>query len=149
MPPLLVLLPSLPWRPGPSPPGADAAPPSDGVMGVAELVSVSAASASAASASCASLLVLELALDDLGLVATAGSLNPHWHDVLVIGGQDSLQLRRERVRLQFGVNIHRCALVVKCSCIHAVVKIDSIMRAFGCDYILLSSKQQNIYLKCI
>ena len=58
-------------------------------MGVAELVSVSAASASAASASCASQLVLELALDDLGLVATAGSLNSHWHDVLVIGGQDS------------------------------------------------------------
>jgi hypothetical protein len=96
-------------------------------------------------------LVLELALDDLGLVATAGSLNPHWHDVLVIGGQDSLQLQRERVRLPFGVNIHHRALVVKCSCIHAVVKIDSIMRAFGCDYILLSesSKPQNIYITCI
>ncbi len=41
-------------------------------------------------------MVLELALDDLGLVANAGSLNPI--DVLVIGSQDGLQLQLEGVR---------------------------------------------------
>ncbi len=37
---------------------------------------------------CVVLLVLELRLDYPGLVATAGTLNPH--DVFVIGGQDGL-----------------------------------------------------------
>ena len=66
------------------------------------------------------LLVLESALDDLELVATAGALNPL--DVLVIGGQDSLQLRLEGVRLHFGVCIYHRALLLKCSCIDAVLK---------------------------
>ena len=55
-----------------------------------------------------------------GLAATAGALNPL--DVLLIGGQDCLQLRLEGVRLHFGVyNYHR-ALVLKCSCIDAVLE---------------------------
>ncbi len=58
------------------------------------------------------LLVLESALDSPGLVATAGALNPR--DVLVIGGQDSLQLQLEGVRLHFGVCIYHRALVIKC-----------------------------------
>ena len=52
------------------------------------------------------LLVLNLALDDLSLGATAGSLNPL--DVLVKGGQDGLQLRLEGVRLQFGTYTRSC-----------------------------------------
>ena len=48
-------------------------------------------------------MVLELALDDLGLGATAGAHNPL--DVLVIGGQGGLQLRPERVRRHFGVDL--------------------------------------------
>ena len=39
------------------------------------------------------LLVLELALDDLGLGATAGALNPLDVLVILVGGQDCLQLR--------------------------------------------------------
>ena len=66
------------------------------------------------------LLVLKSALDDLELVATAGALNPL--DVLVIGGHDSLQLRLEGVRLHFGVCIYHSALLLKCSCIDAVLK---------------------------
>ncbi len=42
-------------------------------------------------------MVLKLALDDLGLGAAAGSLNPV--DVLIIGGQDGLHLLLEGVRL--------------------------------------------------
>ncbi len=61
--------------------------------------------------------VLELALDDLGLGATAGAHKPL--DVLVIGGQDGLQLR-QGVRLHFGVYIHHRALVRMCSWIDAV-----------------------------
>ena len=57
-------------------------------------------------------LVLELALDYLGLAATAGAENPL--DVLVIGGQDGLQLPLEGVRLHFGVCIYHCAFVLKC-----------------------------------
>jgi hypothetical protein len=41
-------------------------------------------------------LVLELAIDDLGLMANTGALNPM--DVLVIGSQDGLQLLLEGVR---------------------------------------------------
>ncbi len=58
------------------------------------------------------LLVLESELDYPGLVATAGALNPS--DVLVIGGQDSLQLQLKGVRLHFGVCIYHCDLVIKC-----------------------------------
>ncbi len=65
-------------------------------------------------------LVLESALDDLALVATAGSLNAL--DVLVIRGQDGLQLLLEGVRLHFGVCIDHCALVLKCSCVDAVIE---------------------------
>ena len=42
-------------------------------------------------------------------------------------------LRLEGVRLHFGVYIHHRALVVKCSCIHAVLETESMMRAFCCD----------------
>ncbi len=66
------------------------------------------------------LLVLESALDYPGLVATAGALNPL--DVLVIGGQDGLQLQLEGVRLHFGVCIYHHTLVIKCSCIDTVLK---------------------------
>ncbi len=66
------------------------------------------------------LLVLELALDDPGLVATAGALNPL--DVLIIGGQDSLQLQLEGVRLHFGVCIYHSSLVIKCLCIDTVIE---------------------------
>jgi hypothetical protein len=76
-------------------------------------------------------LVLELALDDLGLGATAGAHNPL--DILVIGVQDGLQLRREGVRLHFGVYFHHRAIVLECSCIHAVLEIESMIRAFRCD----------------
>ncbi len=58
------------------------------------------------------LLVLESALDSPGLVATAGALNPL--DVLVIGGQEGLQLQLEGVRLHFGVCIYHRSLVIKC-----------------------------------
>ena len=67
------------------------------------------------------ILVLELALDHLGLVATAGAHNRL--DILVIGCQDVLKLRLEGVRLHFGVYFHHCTLVLKCSCIHAVLEI--------------------------
>ena len=66
------------------------------------------------------LLVLELALDDLGLAATAGAENPL--DVQIIGDQDGLQLPLEGVRLNFGLCINHCSLVLKCSCIYAVLK---------------------------
>ncbi len=70
-------------------------------------------------------LVLESAFDDPGLVATAAALNPL--DVLVIGGQDA------------------CALMLSSK----GIEIEFMVRAFRCDYILLSSNQQNIHLKCI
>ncbi len=57
------------------------------------VAAAASAAASAASASGAS-QVLELALDHLGLGATSGAHNPL--DILVIGGQDGLQLQRER-----------------------------------------------------
>ncbi len=63
-------------------------------------------------------MILELALDDLGLGATAGARN--LLDVLVIGSQDGLQLRQESVRLHFGVYLHHRALVLECSRIDAV-----------------------------
>ncbi len=66
------------------------------------------------------LLVLESALDNPGLVVTDGALNPI--DVLVVGGQDGLQLLLEGVRFHCGVCIYHCALVPKCSCIDAVFK---------------------------
>ncbi len=90
----------------------------------------SAAAASAASASGAS-PVLELALDHLGLGATAGAHNPL--DILVIGSQDGLQLQCEGVKLHFGVYFHHCALMLECLCIHAVLKIESMVRACRCD----------------
>ena len=42
-------------------------------------------------------------------------------------------LRLEGVRLHFGIYIHHSALGVKCSCIHAVLETESMMRVFGCD----------------
>ncbi len=68
------------------------------------------------------LLVLKLALDYLGLVATAGALNPL--DVLVklVACQDCLQLLLEGVRLHFGIYIYHLALVLKCFCIDAVLE---------------------------
>ena len=68
------------------------------------------------------LLVLELALEDLGLGATAGALDPL--DVLVKGCQDGLQLRLEGVRLHFGIYIYHLALMLKRLCIDAVLKIN-------------------------
>ncbi len=73
---------------GPSLSGAAAALPSGGVAGVAALASAGSAG-SAASASGAS-QVLEFALDHPGLGATTGAHNPL--DLLVMGGQDGLQL---------------------------------------------------------
>ncbi len=90
-PPAFPALPPPPLPPGlgagggPSPSGAATALPSCGVARVAALASAgSAGSASGASH------VLELALDHPGLGATAGAHNPL--DLLVIGGQDGLQL---------------------------------------------------------
>ena len=60
------------------------------------------------------------ALDDTGLVSTAGALI--LLDVLIIGGQDGLQLLLEGVRLHFGVCIDHRVLVLKYSCIDAVIK---------------------------
>ncbi len=57
--------------------------------------------------------IFELALDYLGLGATAGALNPH--DILVIGCHDGLQLLREGVRLHFGVYLHHSSFVLMCS----------------------------------
>ncbi len=48
------------------------------------------------------LLVFKLVLDDLGLGATAGALNPL--DVLVIGCQDCLHLLLEGVRFHFVIS---------------------------------------------
>jgi hypothetical protein len=63
-------------------------------------VSAAAASAAASAASASGAgLVLELALDHRGLGATAGANNAL--DILVIGGQDGLQLRRERCQASF------------------------------------------------
>ncbi len=53
-------------------------------------------------------------------MATAGALNPL--DVLIIGGQDGLQLQLEGVRLHFGVIIYHFALVIKCVCIDTVLE---------------------------
>jgi hypothetical protein len=61
------------------------------------------------------ILVLESALDDLGLGATAGAVNSH--DVDVIGRQGGLQLRLEGVRSHGGVYVQHRALVIKSSCI--------------------------------
>ena len=52
-----------------------------------------------------------------GLGATTGAMNPI--DVLVIGGQDGLQLLLEGVRLHFGVYIHHCSLVVSWMLVHS------------------------------
>jgi hypothetical protein len=70
------------------------------------------------------LLVFESALDDLGLRATAGTLNPL--DVLVIlvrlsGLVATASLRFEGVRLHFDIYIYHCALVLQCLCIDAVL----------------------------
>ena len=67
------------------------------------------------------LLVLESALEDLGLGATAGALNPL--DVLVKDCQDGLQLRLEGVRHHFGIYIYHRSLVLKCSCIDAILNL--------------------------
>ncbi len=69
---------------------------------------------------CVVLLVLESALDYPGLVATACTLNPL--DVLVIGGQDGLQLQLEGVRLHIGVCMYHRAPVIKCLCIDTVLE---------------------------
>ncbi len=94
-----------------------AAPPSGGETGLAASASSSssAAEAAAALASSAS-LVLELALDHLGLGAGSHNLL----DILVIGSQDGLKLQREGVRLHFGVYFHHCTFMLECLCIHAV-----------------------------
>ncbi len=49
------------------------------------------------------------------------------------GSQDGLQLQREGVRLHFGVYFHHCSLVLECLCNHAVLEIESTMRACRCD----------------
>ncbi len=82
------LLPGLGAGGGPSPSGAAAALPSGGVAGVAALA-LAGSAGSAGSESGAS-PVLKLALDHPGLGATAGAHNPL--DLLIIGGQDCLQL---------------------------------------------------------
>jgi hypothetical protein len=134
---------------GSSPPDVAAAPPSGREAGLAASASSSSSSAEAAAASASGASpVPKLALDHLGL--DAGSHNSL--DILVIGSQDGLKLQREGVRLHFGVYFHHCTLVLECLCIHAVLKIES-MHA-NVIYILyllllLSSIQQNIYLKCI
>ena len=66
------------------------------------------------------LLVLELALDDLGLGATACALNPLDVLVILIGCHDCLRL--EGVRLHLGIYIYHHALVLKCLCIDAVLE---------------------------
>jgi hypothetical protein len=53
-------------------------------------------------------------------MANVPALNPL--DVLVIGGQDCLQLQVEGVRLHFGIYIYHCSLVLLCLCIDAVLK---------------------------
>ena len=58
-------------------------------------------------------------------------------------------LRLEGVRLHFGVYIHHRALVVKCSCIHAVLETESMMRAFCCDLYSFIFETTKYYLKCI
>ncbi len=70
--------------------------------------------------------------------------------VLEIGCEDGLQLLQLLgVRLHLGVYICHHTLMVKCLCNYAVLKTEWMMRALGCDYILLPSKQQNNHLKCI
>jgi hypothetical protein len=68
------------------------------------------------------LVVLESALDDLGLGATADALNHLDVLVILVGCQDCLQLRLEGVRLHFGKYIYHRALVLKCVCIDAVLE---------------------------
>jgi hypothetical protein len=67
------------------------------------------------------LLVLESALDDLGLGATAGALNPLDVLVILVGCQDRLQPRLAGVSLHLGLYIYHRALVLKCSFIDAAV----------------------------
>ncbi len=69
------------------------------------------------------LLVLESVLDDLGLGAIDGALNPLDVLVILVGCQDCLQLRLQGVRLHLGICIYHCA--------------------FGCDYVLTSSNQHH------
>jgi hypothetical protein len=92
-------------------------------------------------------LVLELALDDLGLGATTGALNPI--DVLIIVCQDCLQLLLEEVRLHFGIHIYHHTLVLECLCIDAVLEWNQKRVDDESIQILSSSNQQNIHLKCI
>jgi hypothetical protein len=66
------------------------------------------------------LLVLELAFESVWLPWSCCALNPL--DILIIGGQDGLQLQLEGVRLHFGVCINHGALVLKCSCIDAAIE---------------------------
>ncbi len=63
------------------------------------------------------LLVLESALDYPGLVATSGALNPL--DVLVIGGQDGLQLQLEESGF---ILVYAFTITLKCSCIDTVLE---------------------------
>jgi hypothetical protein len=71
------------------------------------------------------------ALDHRGLGATAGAHNPL--DILVIGCQDGLQLRRERCQASLWIILQPHALVLECACIHAVLEKESMMRAFRRD----------------
>ncbi len=65
--------------------------------------------------------VVESALDDLGLAATASA---SYLDVLVIGCQDGSQLRLEGVSLHFGICIQHRALVFKCQCIDGILGLN-------------------------
>jgi hypothetical protein len=88
------------------------------------------------------LLVLELALDDLGLGATAGPL-----DVLIIlvGCQDCLKLRICYLKESGFIWVYMSGLMSACALMLSSkgIEIGSMMRALECDYILTSSYQHH------
>jgi hypothetical protein len=77
------------------------------------------------------LLILELALDDLGHGATAGALNPLDVLVILVGCQDCLQLRV--------CDLKESGFIWVYTSIYPN-EIGSMMRVLGCDYILTSNQ---------
>ncbi len=95
------------------------------------------------------LLVLEFALDYLGLGATAGALNPLDVLVTLVGCQDCLQLRVCYLKESGSIWVYTSTITLSCWSACALklsskgIEIGSMMRALGCDYILTSSNQHH------
>ncbi len=96
------------------------------------------------------LLVLDLALDNPGLVVTAGALNPI--DVLVVGHRVVRTACNCYLKESGFIVVYASTIVLSCPSARALmlsskgIEIELMMRAFRCYYIRLSSNQQNIHL---